>query len=342
MQVEIDKKDLLICKICGKVSKGITGTSNHINRKHKISPKEYFNIYYVKHLKCEYKFCDKEASFKNLSEGYRRFCSKQCSNKNSNPDDILGQKFGKLTPVKFEYRGSNLWYTCKCDCGKEKSVSSHHLRSENTSSCGCLLLEIGRDRAFKDDKSGVNRSIAVYKKNAKLRGLAFRLTPSEAENLMRGDCHYCGAKPSNIFKTMSKYGQDFIYNGIDRKDNTKEYCLENCVSCCARCNYTKSSMHIDDFMNMVIDIYNHSIIRKESQPIAEQIEKLATATIKLYFVCDKKADAAKNPDKYSQEELEEIARQDIELCKQRAQLKGSIDKYINAHLGVLEVKKYGN
>lgn len=44
-------------------------------------------------------------------------------------------------------------------------------------------------------------------------------------------CHYCGAP-------LDKTG-----SGLDRKDNTKGYNVDNCVACCGRCNHTFGSMY---------------------------------------------------------------------------------------------------
>ena len=53
--------------------------------------------------------------------------------------DLTGMNFGRLTVI--ERRGSDkqgkaLWL-CKCECGNEVIVRSNHLRSGNTTSCGC-------------------------------------------------------------------------------------------------------------------------------------------------------------------------------------------------------------
>jgi len=81
--------------------------------------------------------------------------------------------------------------------------------------------------------------------------------------------------------------------------------------------------------------------------IGELIEKLCTATIKLYNVCETKADIAAHPAKYSKEQIVENNRQDIELCRLRSQLKNQIDKIINRTIlqqegsVIEEVKRYG-
>ena len=58
----------------------------------------------------------------------------------NNYNNLLNQKFGKLTVIEFlgsNGKGAILW-KCKCDCGNEFTTTSHHLTSGNTRSCGCL------------------------------------------------------------------------------------------------------------------------------------------------------------------------------------------------------------
>lgn len=53
--------------------------------------------------------------------------------------DLSGEKFGMLTPIKVvgtNKYGYSIW-NCKCDCGKEKQVTSRELLSGDTISCGC-------------------------------------------------------------------------------------------------------------------------------------------------------------------------------------------------------------
>lgn len=52
--------------------------------------------------------------------------------------DLMGQKFNRLTPIK--YVGDGNWL-CRCDCDKEKIIFGASLRSGNTKSCGCFNRE---------------------------------------------------------------------------------------------------------------------------------------------------------------------------------------------------------
>lgn len=52
--------------------------------------------------------------------------------------DLTGQRFGRLTALApAENVGSMTAWRCQCDCGKETVVMTAHLRSGQTTSCGC-------------------------------------------------------------------------------------------------------------------------------------------------------------------------------------------------------------
>ena len=50
-----------------------------------------------------------------------------------------GNKFNKLTAIKFNYIGKNYlkYWTFKCECGKEKTICVGSVKSGQTKSCGC-------------------------------------------------------------------------------------------------------------------------------------------------------------------------------------------------------------
>ncbi|MCL1791004.1 MAG: AP2 domain-containing protein [Peptococcaceae bacterium] len=67
-------------------------------------------------------------------------------------EDLSGQRFGRLVAISFESKKKNSYWTCKCDCGNETSVSANSLRLGEIKSCGCLKEEI--DKARSKDMSG--------------------------------------------------------------------------------------------------------------------------------------------------------------------------------------------
>lgn len=62
--------------------------------------------------------------------------------------DLTGQKFGKLTVVKFlgmirdSQNRTHSKYLCKCDCGNFTEVRAGNLRSGSVKSCGCIRKDI--------------------------------------------------------------------------------------------------------------------------------------------------------------------------------------------------------
>jgi hypothetical protein len=53
--------------------------------------------------------------------------------------DLIGQVFGRLTvsaEAGTDRRGNVMWW-CRCHCGTYATVVGYHLRSGNTTSCGC-------------------------------------------------------------------------------------------------------------------------------------------------------------------------------------------------------------
>lgn len=53
--------------------------------------------------------------------------------------DLTGLIFGKLKVLSFyDVKGSHSRWECECECGGKTIVYSHHLKSGNVKSCGCL------------------------------------------------------------------------------------------------------------------------------------------------------------------------------------------------------------
>lgn len=53
--------------------------------------------------------------------------------------DLTNKRFGKLTVLSPSINriGGELAWLCKCDCGGEKEIRGHSLRSGGSKSCGC-------------------------------------------------------------------------------------------------------------------------------------------------------------------------------------------------------------
>ena len=81
----------------------------------------------------------------------------------------------------------------------------------------------------------VNFQIWVYKRNARNRGIAYRLSDRAAREMLLAPCTYCKAKSTPC-------------GGLDRLDNRKGYTKRNTVPACWPCNRSKSTMPERDWI----------------------------------------------------------------------------------------------
>lgn len=178
--------------------------------------------------------------------------------------DLTGQEFGRLIVIKRisnSKRGRTRWL-CRCSCGGETIVYGCHLRDGHTKSCGCFKKETtGGQNKLTSGLASMHAVIKDYKDNAKTRGYDFNLTEEQFKELTQQECYYCGAKPRQMSKTK-KYNGIYIYNGLDRVDNTKGYSLQNVVPCCKQCNWAKSNLTLQEFNNWIEKIHNRTLKRK--------------------------------------------------------------------------------
>jgi hypothetical protein len=63
------------------------------------------------------------------------------------------------------------------------------------------------------------------------------------------ECYYCG-------DAIDRNAQSYAYF-LDRKSNDIGYTKDNCVVCCSPCNYIKSNMNSDEFINFCKKVANN-------------------------------------------------------------------------------------
>lgn len=123
-----------------------------------------------------------------------------------------------------------------------------------------------------------------YRSGAKVRNIEWNLSEEDVKKLIKGNCYYCGEKPSKSQSVSYKDTYELV-NGIDRVDSDKFYTIENCVSCCPTCNLMKNILSKDYFLHKVDMIYNHSI--KGSTTIPKGSTSEANADGSRRYLSDK-------------------------------------------------------
>lgn len=116
--------------------------------------------------------------------------------------DLTGTRYGKLVVLR-RLSNSSLW-ECLCDCGNKTTVSTNHLNSGHTQSCGCLQKERTREACRKDisgQRFGMLTAIEIDEENSLPKKVKWKcrcdcgtIKSFSRNNLMSGECSSCGCK----------------------------------------------------------------------------------------------------------------------------------------------------
>lgn len=169
----------------------------------------------------------------------------------------IGNRHGRLIAIKrngVDKHGQAMWF-CRCDCGNEKTIQGQAMRNGNTVSCGCYNRE---KNSLPTGECSFNGIFARMKLDAKKRNYKWDLTKEQVKILTKQNCYYCGMLPNQT--GISKFPNgNYIYNGLDRTDNTKGYTIDNVVPCCIKCNHAKWTLGIEEFKLHIKKIYEYFV-----------------------------------------------------------------------------------
>jgi hypothetical protein len=133
--------------------------------------------------------------------------------------------------------------TC-IDCN-EPTLSTQRLRCIK-----CIAIKRKLTSKLNKDKYQYHKQpkprYKVYKYGAERRGYSFDITLEEFINLWNKPCYYCNDTINGI--------------GIDRKDNSLGYTVDNTVPCCTVCNFMKHTMTDNLFIEQCNKITNNFLI----------------------------------------------------------------------------------
>lgn len=155
----------------------------------------------------------------------------------------------KLTELEFHHydKRHRKHYLYQCDCGNQKVIHQAAVTSGNTKSCGCAYKDAAIRKTLPNNQGTINQIYAGYRVNARRRNFNFNLSVEKFTDLIKQKCHYCGTENSN-----NRGG--FHYNGVDRIDSKLGYSVDNCVTSCRLCNYAKSNLTQEEFLEWIMKL----------------------------------------------------------------------------------------
>ena len=139
------------------------------------------------------------------------------------------------------------FYIAKCvNCGYKIKKSTFEVKRERE----CYAC-----RGFPRGEAGFKLLYASYRDYSRKVSRDFNLTKDQFRALAESACFYCGSPPMSVKtgasnRLMTGWGT-YIYNGIDRVDNSKGYTTSNCVACCEICNRAKHTRSADTFVEYI-------------------------------------------------------------------------------------------
>jgi hypothetical protein len=187
-----------------------------------------------------------------------------------NAKDITNQRFGELVALRpTENRlGREMYWEYKCDCGNIIEKPHKHIKRtvEVNQNCGCKPLtktyQPELPRQTEPGETGLQALYSQYKYRAKKRNYTWELTKEEVRELTQSNCVYCNAEPTRVsYGGRKDEHSAYVYNGIDRVDNTEGYYLANCVPCCFTCNWMKRDLSDDEFIKQIEAIYSNYLCK---------------------------------------------------------------------------------
>lgn len=163
----------------------------------------------------------------NLRSGHTKSCGCYARERVRNTAyDLTGKRFERLVVIRKDHEGKRgRYWLCQCDCGNAKVACGSDLMSGRTKSCGCLHADnakLPKKITHGDTKTRIYREWSAMKR---------RCSPSYHGHHIYFDRNI---RVCTEWKQYEPFKQWALANGysddltLDRIDNDKGYCPENC------------------------------------------------------------------------------------------------------------------
>lgn len=155
--------------------------------------------------------------------------------RSTKPVDLTGKRFGRLLVIeRCGHIGKNRAWTCVCDCGETRKVTSGALTSGHSKSCGCLQREIVA-RVSKEQNTihGMSHTPVFNSWNSMVQRCYNPKSSSFKDYGGRGivACEFLRASPENLKTILGERFQGF---SLERINVNNGYACGSCSECLLR------------------------------------------------------------------------------------------------------------
>lgn len=205
------------------------------------------------------------ASYNQLSRSRIKSCG-ECKSHSVQIGDIFGQLMVVELFVAVNSEGHKRKRAkVQCSCGSpifECWLTELTRTNATRTHCGCHRYS----DTLPDHLHIMQRIIDNSRQKSKRKNVSFELSNEQAFSLLTSPCHYCGSKGtlrvSSVDKRLGvKNPRQFVCNGLDRVDSSLGYVEDNVVPCCVNCNKAKNDLTVEQFKELVTNIYEYWILK---------------------------------------------------------------------------------
>ena len=195
--------------------------------------------------------------------------------------DMTGRVIGLLTVIEEcgrDARGKVLW-RCRCECGNEVTVRGDSLRSAHTTSCGCYRQE-SKVEANTTHGMSKTRLYRVWSSMLTRVGVYKGASEEVKHNYQGRGITVCDEWL--VFENFKDWALSHGYSDdleIDRRDNDKGYCPENCqwVTPKENMNNRRNTIRLEDGTPLAVFCSKVGIQTRENGKVADQYNRILKA-----------------------------------------------------------------
>ena len=195
--------------------------------------------------------------------------------------DMTGRPIGRLIVIEECGRSSNgeaLW-RCRCECGNEIVVLGSSLRNERTTSCGCYRRERSAEA---HTTHGMCKTHLYYVWAAMLQRAGVTKGASEEVKRAYQDRGITVCDEWLVFENFRDWALSHGYSDdleIDRRDNDKGYCPDNCrwVSRRENVNNRRNTLRLSDGTPLAVFCSRVGIQTRENGKQTKQYNRIREA-----------------------------------------------------------------